>query len=83
MIPHSWAKIGRRYVDLTGDQFGRPPVQCATESPYVVQQTFQRKPHERDESDVKVQHKYDLFRRRVAQTLRGMGQRGMAEALGA
>ena len=82
MVPHYWIKIGRRYVDLTGDQFGRPPVQCATKSPYPVQQTFQRAPHERDENDAKVQHKYDLFRQRVAQTLRGMGQRGMADALG-
>jgi hypothetical protein len=81
MVPHYWVKIGRRYVDLTGDQFGRPPVQCATKSPYKVMQNFPREPHERDEQDAKVQHKYDLFRQRVAQTLRGMGQRGMADAL--
>jgi hypothetical protein len=82
MVPHYWVKIGRRYVDLTGDQFGRPPVQCATQSPYKVMQIFQRTPHERDDNDPKVQHKYDLFKQRVAQTLRGMGQRGMADALG-
>ena len=81
MVPHYWAKIGRRYVDLTGDQFGRPPIQCATRSPYPVKQTFQREPNERDENDAKVQHKYDLFKQRVSQTLRGMGQRGMAEVL--
>lgn len=82
MVPHYWVKIGRRYVDLTGDQFGRPPIQCATQSPYPVRQVFPRKPHERDEQDTKVQDKYDLFKQRVSQTLRGMGQRGMASALG-
>jgi hypothetical protein len=81
-VPHYWAKIGGRFIDLTGDQFGRPPIQCATRSPYEVQSTFVRHPNERDERDTKVQGKYDLFKQRVAQTLRGMGQRGMADALG-
>ena len=81
MVPHYWTKIGGRYVDLTGDQFGRPPIQCSTKSPYPIQATFQRTPHERQEDDAAVQKKYDLFRGRVAQTLRGMGQRAMASTL--
>jgi len=80
-VPHYWAKVGRRYVDLTGDQFGRPPIQCSTRSPYPVKRTFPRQPSERDEGDAMVQRKYDLFKSRVAQALRGMGQRGMAGAL--
>lgn len=80
-VPHYWCKIGRRYVDLTGDQFGRPPIQCSTKSPYPVRSTFQRERNMREEGEP-VQAKYDLFKRRVARALRGMGQRGMAGALG-
>ena len=80
-VPHYWIKVGRHHIDLTGDQFGRPPIQCSTRSPYPVKQEFQRAPGERDEQDAEVQKKYDLFRDRVATTLRGMGQRGMASAL--
>jgi hypothetical protein len=83
-IPHYWNAVGNKQIDITGDQFFRPPVQCGPWEPsfYNVKHRYKRNRHQRPGSKSHpAMKRYEIFRKKLAKELRKEGHGPWAEKL--
>ena len=83
-IPHYWNVVGKKQIDITGDQFFHPPVQCGPWEPsfYAVKHRYKRARHERPgSSSHPAMKRYEVFRKKLAKELRKQGHAGWAKKL--
>lgn len=82
--PHYWNVVGKKQIDITGDQFFRPPVQCGPWEPafYKVKHQYKRARHEFPGSKSHpAMKRYEIFRKKLAKDLRSKGHGPWAEKL--
>ena len=72
--PHYWNRVNGRDLDLTGDQFGKAPIQVKRGVLYPPGTVFSRQPHERvGSSGSELAKKHHRFMRRFMKELKGNG----------